>query len=78
MRNSQESSVKLCTQSRNHGINWNQSEVCNCETAKNLGIGEWIKNRKEAKADYCMEVGQNGLVNLKRGHDLLLPSTMSA
>ena len=39
----------------------NQSEVCNCETAKNLGIGEWIKNRKEAKADCCMEVGKNGL-----------------
>ena len=47
----------------------NQSAVCNCETVKNLGIGEWIKNRKEAKADCCMEVEKNGLVNLKRGQD---------
>ena len=47
----------------------NQSEVWNCETARNLGIGSWIKNRKESKADYCMEVGKNGLVNPKRGHD---------
>ena len=36
---------------------------------KNLGIGEWIKNRKEAKADCCMEVKRNGQINLKRGHD---------
>ena len=42
----------------------------NCpETAKNSGIGEWIKSRKEAKANCCMEVGKNRLVNIKRGHN---------
>ena len=41
------------------------------ETAKNMEIGEWIKNRKEAKADCCMEVGKNGLINLKRDHNYI-------
>jgi len=44
-------------------------EIKCTETAKNLGIGEWIKSRKETKANCCMEVGKNRL---------LLPSTVSA